>query len=80
MQTDLDTFMKSNPPKAKISCMERYVKQIFQLKKNGYSNPQIRDWLEMNQVVVSHQAVRQFIVSRVRKHEHLDEASIDITL
>jgi hypothetical protein len=72
MHTDLDTFMKTYPPKAKISCMERYLSQILQLKKSGYSNPQIRDWLEMNHIVVTHQAVRKFIISRVSKCENLD--------
>jgi hypothetical protein len=72
MRTDLETFMKTYPPKAKISCMEKYVSQILHLKKNGYSNPQIRDWLEMNQIVVTHQAVRQFIISRTTKSAHLE--------
>jgi hypothetical protein len=72
MRTDLETFMNTYPPKAKISCMEKYVSQILQLKKSGYSNPQIRDWLEMNQIVVTHQAVRQFIISRTTRNTHLE--------
>ena len=51
--------------------MEKYLSQILHLKNCGYSNPQIRDWLKMNQITVTHQAVRKFIISRVSKHEAL---------
>jgi hypothetical protein len=67
MDSDLEIFMKQHTPKAKISCMERYVEEIFHLKKNGYSNPQIREWLEMKQIMVTHEAVRKFIKSRINK-------------
>ena len=75
MHTDIDTFMKTYPPKAKISCMERYVSQILHLKKSGYSNPQIRDWLKMNHIEVTHEAVRKFIISRLGKDENADSVT-----
>lgn len=71
MHADIDIFMKTYPPKAKISCMERYVNQILVLRRNGYSNPQIRDWLELNDVIVTQEAVRKFIISRTTKRQNI---------
>jgi len=67
MNTDVETFMKMHSPASKKSCMEKYMEQIIHLKNNGYSYPQIRDWLKVNEIEVTHQAVRQFTVRRIKE-------------
>ena len=68
MHASLEAFMKNNSPESKASCMEKYIEQIFHLKQNGYSYPQIRDWLKLNGITVTHQAIRQFVFRRIKEN------------
>jgi hypothetical protein len=61
---DIDEFERTTQPKAKRSKLEPFHAQIFELKRKGYANWQIRDWLAANNVKVSQEAVRKFIKSR----------------
>jgi len=49
---------------------------IFQLKAKGYSDLQIKDWLAINGVDVSRQAVGQFIKGVHRKEKAILERSV----
>jgi hypothetical protein len=63
-ELDIDEFEKQVKPGAKRSRMEPYRAQIFALKSKGYADSQVRDWLATNGVIVSRQAVQQFVKKR----------------
>ena len=57
---DITEFERRVQPSAKRSRLERFRSGIFELKRKGYADAQIRDWLAENGLVVSRQAVQQF--------------------
>lgn len=61
---DIEEFEKLELPRAKRSRLEPYQEQIFRLKAKGYANWQICQWLAANNVMVSTEAVRKFVISR----------------
>lgn len=61
---DISEFQKNTVPGAKKSVLDPHLKEIRQLKNTGYSNKQIKDWLDLNGIKVSQEAVRKFIKSR----------------
>lgn len=69
---DINDFKKATKPKAKRSKLEPFLDQIFELKKLGYANGQIVEWLSGNKIEVSEEGVRKFIKSR-KKGEVLDK-------
>lgn len=69
---DIEEFTKQAKPRAKRSKLEPFKKQIFTLKEMGYVDWQIKEWLETEGLVVSRQAVQQFI--KKRESEVLNEA------
>ncbi|MET3109099.1 hypothetical protein AAKU58_003948 [Oxalobacteraceae bacterium GrIS 1.18] len=64
---DIDEFEKNTTPRAKRSQLEPFIEQIFELKRKGYSNLQISEWLKANKIEVTQEAVRKFIKSRTEK-------------
>ena len=58
---DIKEFQKLVEPKAKRSKLLPYLSQILELKSNGYSNLQITEWLKLNDIEVTQEAVRKFI-------------------
>lgn len=58
---DVDEFAKKVKPKSKKSQMEPFRAQILDLKKRGYADDQVKEWLALNGLVVSRQAVQQFV-------------------
>lgn len=58
---DVDEFAKKVKPKAKKSQMEPFRAQILDLKNRGYADDQVKEWLALNGLVVSRQAVQQFV-------------------
>lgn len=64
---DVEEFAKKVKPKAKKSQMEPFTAQIFDLKNRGYADDQVKEWLELNGLVVSRQAVQQFVKKWVTK-------------
>jgi IS30 family transposase len=61
---NIEDFEKLMPPKAKRSRLQPYLREIFQLKDKGYANWQIAEWLAHNEIKVSQETVRKFIISR----------------
>lgn len=70
---DIDEFKKNTVPRAKKSKLDPYLLEIRLLKKEGYSNLQIKDWLEANKILVSQEAVRKFIKSREGKEPQVSK-------
>lgn len=64
---DINEFEKNTTPRAKRSQLEPFIEQIFELKRKGYSNLQISEWLRANKIEVTQEAVRKFIKSRTEK-------------
>jgi aspartyl aminopeptidase len=58
---ELDDYIKQIQPRQKKSRLIPFVEQIFALKTAGYTDMQIRDWLDTNGLQVSREMVRQFI-------------------
>lgn len=58
---ELDDYIKQIQPRQKKSRLIPFVKQILALKTAGYTDMQIRDWLDTNGLQVSREMVRQFI-------------------
>lgn len=61
---DIKEFEKSVKPAGKKSQLEQFKTEIFELRDKGYANGQIRDFLKVNGLTVSTEAVRKFIRSR----------------
>lgn len=58
---DVDDFTREVKPRNKRSKLLKFRDEIGALKKAGYSDMQIRDWLAENGVQVSRQNVQKFI-------------------
>ncbi len=61
---DINEFVKQVKPRAKRSQLDPFRSQIFELRDLGYSNGQIRDWLATNEIEVTQESVRKFVVTR----------------
>lgn len=61
---DINEFVKQVKPRAKRSQLDPFKAQIFELRKLGYANWQIRDWLATNGIEVTQESVRKFVVTR----------------
>ncbi len=58
---DVNDFTREVKPRNKRSKLLKFRDEIGALKKEGYSDMQIRDWLAENGVQVSRQNVQKFI-------------------
>ncbi len=61
---DISEFVKQVKPRAKRSQLDPFKAQIFELRKLGYANWQIRDWLATVGIEVTQESVRKFVVTR----------------
>ncbi len=61
---DVDAFKISERPGKRSSQLEPFASGIFDLKRSGYTDDQIRQWLGLNGVLVSREAVRAFMKRR----------------
>lgn len=61
---DIEEFVKQVQPRKKRSRLIPFTDQIMRLKNEGYTDLQIRDWLEANGVKVSREMVRKFVVKK----------------
>lgn len=64
---DIEEFAKGVHPRKKRSKLLPFREQIFALDLQGYTYPQIRDWLALNNVAVSMQMVHKFIAQEKAK-------------
>ena len=67
---DITEFEKQVKPRAKRSKLEPYKAQIFELKTKGYTNLQVSEWLALNGMKVTSEAVRKFIKTREGKEKN----------
>jgi len=64
---DIEEFAKGVHPRKKRSKLLPFKEQILALDLQGYTYPQIRDWLALNTVQVSMQMVHKFIAQEKAK-------------
>ncbi|MDB5815718.1 MAG: KorA protein [Rhodocyclales bacterium] len=62
---NIEEFTQQVQPRKKRSKLIPFIQQIRELKARGYTDQQIRQWLAMNQIEVSREAVRKFIKNQV---------------
>jgi beta-lactam-binding protein with PASTA domain len=65
---DIEEFTKGVQPRKKRSKLLPYRSQIELLKSQGYTYPQIRDWLALNNIKVSSQMVQKFATQQVKNN------------
>lgn len=58
---DAEEFVRNIPPRQRVSRLQKFKNDIRELKRKGYTDLQIRDWLAGNSVKVSRENVRKFI-------------------
>lgn len=68
----LEQFRKKNSPLGNVSALNPYTDNILALKKEGYSNAQVWEYLKMEGVDLSLSSVNKFI-SGVNKRKKLQE-------
>jgi len=66
---DVEDFTREVKPHRKRSRLTQFEKEIHDLKKLGYSDMQIRDWLEENGIKVSRQNVQKYIARHLKDLE-----------
>lgn len=61
---DINEFIKQVKPRSsKHSQLDSFKLEITVLRKRGYANGQIRDWLATNGIEVTQETVRKFVNS-----------------
>lgn len=58
---DVEDFARQFTPRKNGSQLLPFEKEISDLKRQGYSDEQIREWLAQNNITVSRENVRKFI-------------------
>jgi hypothetical protein len=58
---DVEEFTRKVKPRKNGSQLLRFQNEIGDLKRQGYSDEQIREWLANNSITVSRENVRKFI-------------------
>ena len=58
---DIDDYKSEKKPWFKRAKLLPFADKIAKLKADGYSNPQVVEWLAQNNVIVSSEAVRVFV-------------------
>ena len=64
---DVNEFVKQVQSRAKRSQLKPFKAQIFELRALGYANGQIRDWLATNDIELTQESVRNFVVTHQEK-------------
>lgn len=57
---DIEEFVSKVQPGKKINRLKQYESEIKQLKSNGYTDQQVREWLATIGIEISREAVRRF--------------------
>lgn len=68
---DISEFEKRVKPGGKRSKLEQFKAQIFELKRKGYADWQVREFLAENKITVSRQAIQQFCKKQNAEFEEL---------
>ena len=68
---DIEEFAKGVQPRKRRSKLLPFREEIAVLKSQGYTYPQIRDWLALNNIEVSSQMVQKFVSQQERNHVFL---------
>lgn len=58
---DIEEFLKQEKPRGKRSILEPFREKILTLKKERYTDSQVKNWLASNGILISRQAIQQFI-------------------
>ena len=64
MKIDANEFMKTHPVRKRASILEPFKDEILKLKRAGYSIRQIVEFLELNNVTISSNALNSFVKTR----------------
>jgi orotate phosphoribosyltransferase-like protein len=64
---DIEEFVQGVQPKKKRSRLLPFREQIMTLKSQGYTDLQISEWLALNKLEVSREAVRKFVAKQTVK-------------
>lgn len=67
---NINEFMQQVQPRKKRSRLIPFTDQIHTLKKKGYTDLQICDWLAKNNIIVSRQTVQYFIKNITKKNDN----------
>lgn len=57
---DIEEFVKKNAPGRRTSRLDKYADEIKTLKKQKYTDEQIRQWLATNGVEISREVLRRY--------------------
>lgn len=63
---DVENFTREVKPHHKRSKLTQFEQQIRELKNQGYSDMQVRDWLERSGITVSRQNVQKYIARHLK--------------
>jgi len=66
----LETFIKQNKPKRRISKLKKFEVEIEKLYQDGFQIEQIKKFLSENKVEVSERTISRFITS-IKKSEQI---------
>lgn len=76
---DVDEYIQRTKPKAVRSRLAPFIEQIQILKTKGYTNQQVQEWLETNEVEISLESVRVFVNKHILKRPGTDKESSNFT-
>ena len=79
MKVDADEFMKTHSVRKRVSVLEPFKDEILKLKYAGYSNRQIIEFLSLNGVVISQNALNSFIKARQKSEFKEMKKDVDST-
>lgn len=77
---DVEEFTRQVKPRKNGSQLFPFKHEIGDLKRQGYSDEQIREWLAKNGVAVSRENVRKFIKRHLPQSNHKPQAESLINL
>lgn len=80
---DVEDFTHGVQPHHRRSRLEKFKVEIWALKREGYSDMQVRDWLSRNGITVSRENVRKFIKRHLKSLDtapSLEQAGEAVTL
>lgn len=67
---EIHEFAQQATPRGKRSKMDPFASQILELKAKGYANWQIAEFLKSNDVVVTTEAVRKWLIKNSDGQHH----------
>ncbi|MBM2886515.1 hypothetical protein JFK97_19170 [Chromobacterium phragmitis] len=71
---EIHEFAQQATPRGKRSKMDPFASQILELKAKGYANWQIAEFLKSNDVVVTTEGVRKWLIKNSDGQHHLPVA------